>query len=88
MNFIDLDSRESKFEKERAQRAEAARKKQIAEDKRRKEHETRQRELEGNLVESKINCRLIVILEYFCLCFGSISSRKCFETSDSGRKGS
>lgn len=46
MNFIDLDSRESKFERDRAKRLEAAKKKQEQEDRKRREHETRQKELE------------------------------------------
>ena len=63
MNFIDLDSRESKFEKERAQRAEAARKKQIAEEKRRKEHEARQRELEGILIYVHTSCNCFLLCD-------------------------
>ena len=50
MNFIDLDSRESKFERDRAKRLEAAKKKQEQEDRKRREHETRQKELEGAII--------------------------------------
>ncbi len=49
--FIDLDSRESKFESERAKRAALAKSKQQTEERKKQEHHARQLQLEGQLDE-------------------------------------
>lgn len=46
MNF-DFDARESKFERERRQRAEAARQKRAEEEARRAQHARKQQEMQG-----------------------------------------
>jgi hypothetical protein len=50
MNF-DFDARESKFERERRQRAEAARRKRADEEARQAQHSRKQQEMQGTICD-------------------------------------
>lgn len=65
--FLDLDARESKFEKERTKRAVLARQKQEDSERSRREYERHQRELEGPPAVTSKACGSCIMNVHLCM---------------------